>query len=54
MRAGVILALALVLIALQAAILGVGLFAPRVTAQYRAYFIDQTVDTWVREKRPGL
>lgn len=37
------LALALGLIGLQAAILGVGLWAPRVSPGYRALFIDKTL-----------
>ncbi len=40
------LLLGLALIALQAAIVALGLFFPRVDATYRAYFIDQTLETW--------
>lgn len=43
------LVLALVLIAAQAIVVGLGLFAPRVSDMYRAYFIDHTIDVW-----PGL
>jgi hypothetical protein len=43
------LVLALVLFAAQAAVVGIGLFAPNVTAQYRAFFIDKITAVWVRE-----
>lgn len=49
MRGIVALALALALFAAQAAIVGIGLFAPHVTAQYRAVFIDKITEDWVRE-----
>jgi len=39
------LALAMLLILAQAGILGLGLFAPRVSAGYRALFIDKTMMT---------
>jgi hypothetical protein len=54
MRATLILAVALGLLVAQAGIVGVGLFAPKVTAQYRAFFIDQTITDWVREPIPLL
>jgi hypothetical protein len=41
--------LALVLFAAQAAIVAVGLFAPDVSPQYRAFFIEKTTTDWVRE-----
>lgn len=41
--------LALVLFAAQAAIVAVGLFAADVSPQYRAFFIDKSATTWVRE-----
>lgn len=56
MRAMAALALALALFAAQAAIVAIGLFAPNVTQQYRAVFIDKTTTQWVREParlRPG-
>jgi hypothetical protein len=40
------LVFALVLIAAQAAILGIGLFAPNVSPQYRAYFLEHTTKVW--------
>lgn len=49
MRTAVVLLASVVLLALQAGIVGVGLFAPRVTPQYRAFFIDHTTTDWVRE-----
>ena len=51
MRGALILLLALLLLAGQAAIVGVGLFAPKVSPQYRAFFIDHTTTEWVREPR---
>jgi hypothetical protein len=54
MRAPLILALALLLLLAQACIVGVGLFAPRVSAQYRAFFIDRTTTDWVREPAGGM
>ncbi len=44
------LAAALVLMALQAGILAIGLFAPRVSPGYRAFFIDHTSATWPAPK----
>ena len=49
MRGILSLVAALVLFAAQAAIVAVGLFAPDVSAQYRAFFIDRTTSEWVRE-----
>lgn len=49
MRGIAALIAALVLFAAQAAIVAVGLFAPDVSAQYRAFFIDKTTTVWVRE-----
>jgi hypothetical protein len=49
MRARMFLALAVILLLAQAGIVGVGLFVPRVSAQYRAFFIDHTTTDWVRE-----
>jgi hypothetical protein len=40
------LTLALFLIAAQALILGLSLFAPRVSAEYRAYFLDRSSQVW--------
>ncbi len=54
MRALFFLAVALALLVAQACIVGVGLFAPHVSAQYRAFFIDHTITDWVREPLPGL
>jgi hypothetical protein len=54
MRARMILAVALLLLLAQAGIVGVGLFAPRVSAQYRAFFIDHTTTDWVREPAGGV
>ena len=55
------LALALLLLAAQAAVVALALWFPRVDAQYRAYYIDRTSpcwdgayanarDTWCRER----
>jgi hypothetical protein len=49
MRGIAALVLALVLFVAQAAIVAVGLFAPNVSPQYRAVFIDKTEVDWVRE-----
>jgi hypothetical protein len=49
MRGIAALVLALVLFVAQAAIVAVGLFAPNVSPQYRAVFIDKTAVDWVRE-----
>jgi hypothetical protein len=49
MRPWLILAASLFLLAAQAGIVGLGLFAPHVSAQYRAFFIDHTTTDWVRE-----
>jgi hypothetical protein len=49
MRAILVLAMAILLLAAQAAIVGIGLLAPDVSPQYRAVFIDKTTDVWVRE-----
>lgn len=38
--------LALMLIAAQALILGLGLFAPRVSPEYRAFFIEHSLQEW--------
>ena len=37
---------ALLLIAAQALILGLGLFAPQVSSDYRAYFIEHSIHAW--------
>ncbi len=49
MRASLTLAAALVLLVAQATIVLVGLLAPNVTPQYRAFFIDHTTTEWTRE-----
>ena len=41
--------LALLLVAAQAAILGLALFAPRVSATHRAYYLDHTTQCWLRD-----
>lgn len=43
------LALAVLLLLAQAGIVAIGLFAPRVSAQYRAFFIAHTITAWVAE-----
>lgn len=43
------LLLALLLAAAQAAILGLALFAPRVSATHRAFYIDHTTQCWLRD-----
>jgi hypothetical protein len=53
MRPILVLALALLLLTLQAAILGLGLFAPHVSPQYRAFFIDHTSTDWQAEPLSG-
>ena len=40
------LILALFLLAAQALIVGLSLFAPRVSADYRAYFIEHSIHEW--------
>lgn len=52
MRTVLTLAAALVLLVAQAAIVGMGLFRPHVSPQYRAFFIDHTITTWERETSP--
>lgn len=49
MRGIAALVLAVLLFAAQAAIVAVGLFAPDVSPQYRAFFIDRSTTPWVRE-----
>ena len=49
MRHFVILAVALVLLAAQAGIVGLGPFAPQVSAQYRSVFIEHKTLDWVTE-----
>lgn len=49
MRGIAALVLALALFAAHATIVGIGLFAPDVSAQYRAVFIDRSTTAWVRE-----
>jgi hypothetical protein len=44
------LAVAAVLMVLQAGILAIGLFAPRVSPGYRAFFIDHSSDIWPAPK----
>lgn len=46
MRALLVIVLALLLVAAQAAILAQGLFRPNVSDAYRAKFIDQTTTEW--------
>lgn len=48
------LLLALLLAAAQAAILGLALFAPRVSATHRAYYIDRTTQCWLREGQGAI
>lgn len=43
------LLLALLLGATQAVVLGLALFAPRVSATHRAFYIDHTMQCWLRE-----
>ena len=47
------LILALMLIAAQTLILGLGLFAPRVSPEYRAFFLDHTSTEWRGEGSSG-
>ena len=49
MRGMAAFALALALFVAQATIVAIGLFAPHVTPQYRAFFIDKTTAEWARE-----
>ena len=46
MRRYLILAVALALLTAQAMIVGIGLFAPNVSQEYRAFFIDHTQTEW--------
>lgn len=43
------LLLALLLVTAQAALLAAVLFAPRVSAQHRAFYMDRTTQCWLRE-----
>jgi hypothetical protein len=46
MRAYLILAIAIPLLLAQAGIVAIGLFAPHVSPQYRAFFIEHSTDEW--------
>jgi len=48
------LLLALLLATAQAAILGLALFAPRVGATHRAYYIDHTTQCWLRDDQGAV
>jgi hypothetical protein len=45
------LLLAVTLLAAQAAIVALALFAPRVSPEYRAFFIDHTEQEWQGEAK---
>jgi len=46
MRPYITLLLAIFLLAAQATIVALGLFAPRVSPEYRAFFIEHTETVW--------
>ncbi len=46
MRPYIILGLAVLLLLAQAGVVALGLFAPHVSAQYRAFFIERSTTEW--------
>ena len=46
MKRYLILALALILLGGQAAVVGIAIFKPHVSLQYRAFFIDRSSTIW--------